>query len=784
MVPTTTTTDTVLGLPLAELLVKLLKLADNTDNLIDVTTLHFTENVVTLAATTETTKQMIVGTQLFISDGTTGHTALEGNGITRVVNASGVLYKFVDPAAPQTPATSAAERTSLINAFRESNTEFAAPDEEIYTAFIDFEAERFSDTTLVSKYIPPGTPTNSRTGQYTQDEYNYDYGVLPELYADGAQSKFEEYHEAIQNYNALIKAANWYDTQPGENKGKVRLGIPVGLTRIWGRENRTGLNSGMSFVGSTTTTHKVIEVQFGTSSRGSEWSEATLILDEGDELHDNIVVGMAYGTADITSSDTDWSTSTKTRIVNDDVAFANGGHIITSIAADRLSFTVDVPHREGSTVQLVGNTVHLTNTVSGFEAGLITIPHSQIAFVGGFDGRADEAWIRPQYGSKVEYESIAFVDHTDPSITRDNNYAPDRKNMFAANIADLILKSNVVLAGAEGHVLRVAKLVRLSANRSFFGAAGLHTRAGRTTYCQVLCLMDLTRCGTSGGLDYGYIIASTSFASIQASTTVNSLFGVSVSNLSLANFQNSLAYGCGTGLYVAAGSRILTDSNTVIENCSFGQQIREDSNILEFTPPKMIGNTTDVLDQREHPSEFKSDVVIDKIDPRITFLHGSIDSWLTGSVGAFGFVTNSTARDVTFGPKTQTDLFVMDTGAKTISIDGQVVADANGAVIGELKTNLTINKSNPELLLKHGASTLQIRSELGSLHVETNSTAADVVFGTKTIPGIFILDMGTKSIVIDGDKVLGVQQGAIPDGEDATVNSILAALRAHGIIAT
>lgn len=784
MVPTTTTTDTVLGLPLAELLVKLLKLADNTDNLIDVTTLHFTENVVTLAATTETTKQMIVGSQLFVSDGTTGHTALEANGVTKVVNASGVLYTFYDPATPVSKAATAAERTALVNAFRDVDAEFLAPDEEAYIAEIDFDKERFADNTLVDKYHPPGVPNGTRTGQYTQDEYNYDYGVKPEYYADTNQSQFDDYHEAIQNYNAIIKAVNWYDTQPGENKGKVRIGLPEGLTKIWGRENRTGLNSGMSFIGGTVTTHKVVEVQFDASSRGAEWSEATLILDAGDELPDAIEVGMAYGTADITSSDTDWSKSTTTRIVNDDVAFANGGHIITGIAADRLSFTVDIPHREGSTVRLVGNTVHLTNTVSGFQAGLITIPHTQIAFVGGFDGRADEAWIRPQYGSKVQYESIAFVDHTDPSITRSNGYAPDRKNMFTANIADLILKSNVVLVGAEGHVLRVAKMVRLSANRSFFGAAGLKTRAGRTTYCQILCLMDMTRCGTSGGLDYGFIIASTSFASIQACTTVNSLFGVSCSNLSMANFQNSWSYGCGNGLYVAAGSRILADSNTVVENCSFGMQIREDSNILQFTPVKLIGNTTDILDQRVNASNFETDVIIDKIDPVITFNHGAIDSWISGSVGALSFVTNSTARDVTFGPKTQTDLFVMDTGAKTISIDGKVVADANGAVIGELQTDLTINKSNPELLLKHGATTLQIRSELGSLHVETNSTVADVVFGTKTIPGIFILDMGTKSIVIDGDKVLGVQQGAIPDGEDATVNSILAALRAHGIIAT
>ena len=46
-------------------------------------------------------------------------------------------------------------------------------------------------------------------------------------------------------------------------------------------------------------------------------------------------------------------------------------------------------------------------------------------------------------------------------------------------------------------------------------------------------------------------------------------------------------------------------------------------------------------------------------------------------------------------------------------------------------------------------------------------------------------DVRGKKVTIDGVKVVGAQAAAIPNhASDSTTNAILAALRAHGLIAT
>jgi hypothetical protein len=63
--------------------------------------------------------------------------------------------------------------------------------------------------------------------------------------------------------------------------------------------------------------------------------------------------------------------------------------------------------------------------------------------------------------------------------------------------------------------------------------------------------------------------------------------------------------------------------------------------------------------------------------------------------------------------------------------------------------------------------------------IPTSDTPGDL--GVAVAP-VDIKDAGTTAIAFNGVKVLGARQAAIANGSDATVNAILAALRAHGLI--
>ena len=557
---------------------------------------------------------------------------------------------------------------------------------------VDLEAEKFADTTQVAMFNAPhpavGSPDPARVGLFqTADEFAYDSAVRPEFYVgtDGDQYA-STYRDDIQKYNGLIRAMNRYQDLSEKGNGKVVLKIAKGLHRIWGRENQTGLMSAVSMTGEGVTIQKVSSVSFGPSPRGAEFSQATCVTTA--VIHEDVLVGMGFGSGDIISDDTDHSASSATAIVNDHIAYLNGGHIITSIAADRMSFTCDVPHRDGSTTQLVGGDLRNTGAgKTGFAAGNIYIPKTQFAFTGGFDGRRDEAWFRPQYGSNVEYEDLGFIDHTDPLIERENGSPPDRKNFFAANIADVAFRDYCVLVGCAGHVIRLAKMVRFTANRSFFGALGKFTRAGRISYGQINCDMDFTRCASTGGLDYNYLATSFTRMTMQSCVAVNSAFGLDGVTCSFLNYQNSFVFGCGNGFFIGNNSVAIVDQNTVFENCDFEGQIRDTSRYVKLSEPKVI-NCGPVTDNSTQVTTFNDSIVIDEINGEIEMRHGTANAFIRNLAGQLHFDTDNAARDLHFGVTGTPSLFQMDMSAKQLIIEGVAVIGAPGAAIADATADL------------------------------------------------------------------------------------------------
>ena len=563
---------------------------------------------------------------------------------------------------------------------------------------VDLSGDGLENNTIVNAYNPPGVIDSDpefRDFTCTQDQFAYDKGVKPEFYHDQAGSQFDTYYPDIKRFNQLYQAIREYTAGPFTNNGVVKVRILNGLHRIWGAGALTGLNGGTSIQGESVFYTTATSASFGPSSRGATWSRATITVDVA--LSPDVVVGMMYQTGEIISDATDHTASSEAAIVTDDLALLNTGFAITEIAIDRLSFSFDVPHVGTSTTQLVGGTIRTTGAgKTGFPAGRLTFALTQIAFTGGFDGRQDEAWLRPQYGSLIEYADIGFVETTDPTITRSNGYAPDRKGVFAANVGDVLLRQNVGIAGAEGHVLRIAKLIRLSANLARFGGAGLSTRAGRSAYAQIVSFADFTRCSFGNSLTYSLLASGLVFISAQNCVAVGGAFGVQAITGSQINFQNSLIYGAGTGIFVGSNSTVTVDAGTVIENCGFTWQIRDTSNIVKLAEPIIIGSGA-IIDRREKDPVFEDNLIIDKTNGELIMKHGLAVFKIQNLIGQPHFVTDNRARDVHFG---HTDaggedisLFVMDMFTKQLKIEGEAVIGPRGAAIADPTADAASNNA-------------------------------------------------------------------------------------------
>ena len=566
---------------------------------------------------------------------------------------------------------------------------------------VDLTDGGVENSEMVAAYNPPGITSTSpewRDFQTTTDQFNYDKGVQPQFYHDQPLSQFDDYLDDIKRFNSLYAQIQSYSAGPSSNNGLLKIRIMKGKHRIWGAGQLTGLNAGVSIEGEGVALNVAQSASFEASPRGDTWSRATINVEN--ELPEDIVVGMMYQSGEILSEDTDHSASSSAAIVTDDLAFLNTGFALVEISPDRLSFKVDVPHVGSSTTRLVGGNILNTGTgATGFPAGRITFALSQIAFTGGFDGRADEAWLRPQYGSLVEYADIAFVETTDPTITRSNGFAPDRKAVFAANIADVMLRQNVGFAGAEGHVLRIAKLVRLTANLSHFGGAGLSTRAGRSAYAQLVCFADFTRCSFGNSLTYSLLAAGLVLVSAQNCIAVGGTFAVQAITGAHINFQNSLIYGAAAGIFVGTNSSVTVDAGTVIENCGYSWQVRDTSKLVKLSEPVVI-NTGAAIDNTTQNPVFGNDVLIDKTNPKLTFMHGSLGSYIQGSLGAFDVRTDSSARDVTFSVDGDTTpRFKMDMGTNQLMIDDVPVLGAPGAAIADADGTLADVNAKLNLIL-------------------------------------------------------------------------------------
>lgn len=549
-----------------------------------------------------------------------------------------------------------------------------------------------SNTDLVNAYVAPGG--TARPYQTTVDQYNYDAAVKPEFYHDTAGSQFSRYEQGIKNFNKLFRIIKEYSANPNANKGFISVKLEAGLHEVWGEGRLEGIGGGLTLTGVTSFFTELASATFEASPRGDTWSRANIVIQAGsDPLPTGVVEGMLYMTGELLSDDTDHTASSATRIVNDDLAYLNSAHIIKEIAADRMSFKVDVPHLGTSTTRLVGGNFRTTGaSKTGFPIARITIPLTQVALTGGYDGRQDEAWLRVA-GSTVTYSDIGFVDHSDPLITRDNGATPDRKNFFADVLTKVILKQNVGFCGAENQVLRVAKLVVLSANLSAFGGAGLNTRAKLAGYCQIASNANFTRCSFGGASENAIECGGFSVVTAQQCVFAGGTKCVSLISGGDINIQNSWVYGSNNGFFAVYDCKIFVDSGTVFENCLLTGQLEDTCELVKIGEPKVI-DCGPISEPADEPINTDADITISKTNPTLNLVQGSTQTQLGSIVGQFNITVDAASRDISFiVDGNAVPIFEFDMGTGFMKVNGVSVAGPQGAAIANPTADAASNNT-------------------------------------------------------------------------------------------
>ena len=432
------------------------------------------------------------------------------------------------------------------------------------------------------------------------DEATYNRTAAAGTKSTDPGSLFETYRPDIERFNALVRANAIRNALPNPNK--VRLRIRPGKHKIYGHDHADFLTT-IDMQGWALDYVTVQSVTFGPSPRGDDFSQATFVADA--PLLAGVEVGMCYGSGAIMSSDTDHSGPSATKKVNDDVALCNGAHIITSISADRLTFTADIPHPGGLPISLVsppGLRTVKPNPVDGVP-NRIAIWLTQFIVTGGFLGRAEESQMRTQYGGDVRHEFLGFVHAVNPDEQQsDSPGDPDQKLVHVGD-SSRFFAQNSGYCGAEGRVLRFSKLANVVMVNSYVGAVGQFDVAERGAGVQLGSLCSFTRCAISMGATGGQeaiAVGGDSKVFYQNCVIVGGVIGGSAFTGGKLNFGASWIYGSLTGSIIQEGSGLRYDSSTIFENCRTGIIRRAHSEVLgPGESPVFIGCDTNIIDLHE-----------------------------------------------------------------------------------------------------------------------------------------------------------------------------------------
>lgn len=252
---------------------------------------------------------------------------------------------------------------------------------------------------------------------------------------------------------------------------------------------------------------------------------------------------------------------------------AAGGHVVTSIAADRLSFTYSIRSVAG----LTSPVTPLTNvTTYGLLANRLIVPSACIqADQAGWDGAAIEGFINVNRNGRLNVESIGI------SYT---GVTGDRDIIFAQQDSTVDLFLDVVIAGAGECVIRASTGAKFNCFRAFLGCGvtgkeiwqGVHGCKAVFTRCMlslgsvtgitatISSIATLSQCFITGGANAAMRTTySSSFIELVTLTVAFCSVAATATRGTIGFGSNTAIHACPTVFSISAG--VITGNPTVTD---------------------------------------------------------------------------------------------------------------------------------------------------------------------------------------------------------------------------
>lgn len=340
---------------------------------------------------------------------------------------------------------------------------------------------------------------------------------------------------------------------------------------------------------------------------------------------------------------------------SNDVQVINGGQIIKSIAADRLSFTFDFYSPAGLPVTGV-----LDNTLTyGLVANQVVVPRASLICQNtGWDGSSREGFINAIDGGRVTMRNFGLAYSGAGSTEHDM--------LFARGAGSRIyLYDRMVISGAGDKVLRSYGGAEIFGNRSCIGGAGKALElfqgvAGGNN--------QFVRCSTGGALTAGFTCGHASTVNFAQGT----LWGCGIGLRTTTEGASISAYParigkCNEAMLATQGS-ISGTTETVIERCTLGVNWAGGGEVVGNFTMGTAGqaNTSDSV--RPGNTEYnggrwyqdtaknteRENQTIRSSVPYTDYVDGATTCRVDGDGGHLNLQTHSTSRNINFKTATTT----------------------------------------------------------------------------------------------------------------------------------
>ena len=483
--------------------------------------------------------------------------------------------------------------TDAITPISETNVENIAAAalalNKVYCHNVDFDIPILVD--------PEANPLTKSTDEDRLLETGKDKIVPVGFITPANKTEYLGYMAAFNEFERVLK---WSEKIRFSGEGRAYITLAHGLHKMFGQYTRTLGASDLFFEGQTIN-QGVIQRPIMTGvtfaahpTRGAQYYTATVTLNE--PLDDEIVEGMTVGIR-VVEGVVPTPFDENIPLEDEIVTLMMGAHLIDDITEPgRTSFTCTV--YDSQNIGLI-NGILVTNpnleTVKVGHSSLFrnecNIPLSQMAPIGGWDGKGTEAFLNFERGSNTYWKYIGMADHTD-TANNPGSTLGDRKMVFCSINAYWQGTADNVINGGEGRTIRTFGTTHLYHIRTIIGGVAKNHVSERGWGLQQNCDAELLRV-TSGGYKTEVLeLGASTRVNYQQSEMSNGGIGAYVLNDGELSLNSARIYAMGSGILNQGFVEVST--GTLIRSCAIGLDWRSG---VGRGSPKLMNNTIDTIDE-------------------------------------------------------------------------------------------------------------------------------------------------------------------------------------------